>query len=110
LRCTWTEKNNRRFKRTPWQSKGNTGCATADSEASHAIAGMLVAILKVSSAMLQPVLRYELEQVSKTDILRKLKQRFGPRPFATFVCALAEGEPAGFVRCSRGGEKVLSKF
>src|SRR5437868_9320058 len=27
--------------------------------------------------VLQPVLHYELEQVSKTDILRKLKQSFG---------------------------------
>src|SRR5216117_2101356 len=27
--------------------------------------------------VLQPALHYELEQVSKTDILRKLKQRFG---------------------------------
>ena len=29
--------------------------------------------------VLQPALHYELEQVSKIDILRKLKQRFGPR-------------------------------
>jgi predicted nucleic acid-binding Zn ribbon protein len=29
--------------------------------------------------VLQPVLHYELEQVSKIDILRKLKQRFGAR-------------------------------
>jgi predicted nucleic acid-binding Zn ribbon protein len=27
--------------------------------------------------VLQPALHYELEQVSKTDVLRKLKQRFG---------------------------------
>jgi predicted nucleic acid-binding Zn ribbon protein len=27
--------------------------------------------------VLQPALHYELEQISKTDILRKLKQRFG---------------------------------
>jgi predicted nucleic acid-binding Zn ribbon protein len=27
--------------------------------------------------VLQPALHYELEQVSKIDILRKLKQRFG---------------------------------
>jgi hypothetical protein len=27
--------------------------------------------------VLQPALRYELEQISKTEILRKLKQRFG---------------------------------
>ena len=27
--------------------------------------------------VLQPALHYELEQVSKTEILRKLKQRFG---------------------------------
>jgi predicted nucleic acid-binding Zn ribbon protein len=29
--------------------------------------------------VLQPALHYELEQVSKIDILRKLKQRFGGR-------------------------------
>ncbi len=27
--------------------------------------------------VLQPALRYELEQISKNEILRKLKQRFG---------------------------------
>jgi hypothetical protein len=27
--------------------------------------------------VLQPALRYELEQISKSEILRKLKQRFG---------------------------------
>jgi hypothetical protein len=27
--------------------------------------------------MLQPALHYELEQISKPEILRKLKQRFG---------------------------------
>ena len=29
--------------------------------------------------VLQPVLHYELEQVSKIDILRKLKKRFGTK-------------------------------
>lgn len=29
--------------------------------------------------VLQPALHYELEQVSKLDILRKLKKRFGPK-------------------------------
>src|SRR5205807_904247 len=29
--------------------------------------------------VLQPALHYELEQVSKTEILRKLKQRFGAK-------------------------------
>lgn len=29
--------------------------------------------------VLQPALHYELEQVSKADILRKLKKRFGPK-------------------------------
>jgi predicted nucleic acid-binding Zn ribbon protein len=29
--------------------------------------------------VLQPALHYELEQISKSDILRKLKQRFGGR-------------------------------
>jgi predicted nucleic acid-binding Zn ribbon protein len=29
--------------------------------------------------VLQPALHYELEQISKLNILRKLKQRFGPK-------------------------------
>jgi predicted nucleic acid-binding Zn ribbon protein len=29
--------------------------------------------------VLQPALHYELEQISKIDILRKLKRRFGPK-------------------------------
>jgi len=29
--------------------------------------------------LLQPALHYELEQISKTEILRKLKQRFGTK-------------------------------
>ena len=29
--------------------------------------------------VLQPALHYELEQISKSDILRKLKQRFGTK-------------------------------
>ncbi len=29
--------------------------------------------------VLQPALHYDLEQVSKIDILRRLKQRFGPK-------------------------------
>ena len=29
--------------------------------------------------VLQPALHYELEQVAKIDVLRKLKQRFGPK-------------------------------
>jgi len=29
--------------------------------------------------VLQPALHYELEQISKPEILRKLKQRFGPK-------------------------------
>ena len=29
--------------------------------------------------VLQPALHYELEQISKTEILRKLKQRFGSK-------------------------------
>ncbi|PYJ13181.1 MAG: hypothetical protein DME96_02000 [Verrucomicrobia bacterium] len=29
--------------------------------------------------VLQPALHYELEQISKTEILRKLKQRFGAK-------------------------------
>ena len=44
---------------------------------------MFVAIFESQFGDAPAVLHYELEQVSKTDILRKLKQRFGPRPFAT---------------------------
>jgi predicted nucleic acid-binding Zn ribbon protein len=40
--------------------------------------------------VLQPALHYELEQVSKSEILRKLKQRFGGEPFATSASAWAE--------------------
>ena len=29
--------------------------------------------------VLQPSLHYQFEQISKADILRKLKQRFGPK-------------------------------
>jgi predicted nucleic acid-binding Zn ribbon protein len=29
--------------------------------------------------VLQPALHYQFEQISKADILRKLKQRFGPK-------------------------------
>jgi len=38
--------------------------------------------------VLQPALHYELEQISKLEILRKLKQRFGSKPFATCVFGL----------------------
>ena len=38
--------------------------------------------------VLQPALHYELEQISKSEILRKLKQRFGSKPFATCVFGL----------------------
>ena len=34
--------------------------------------------------VLQPALRYELEQISKSEILRKLKQRFGAKTRAFF--------------------------
>ena len=40
--------------------------------------------------LLQPALHYELDQVSKLDILRKLKQRFGGRPSGT--SALESGD------------------
>jgi predicted nucleic acid-binding Zn ribbon protein len=40
--------------------------------------------------VLQPALHYELEQISKPEILRKLKQRFGGKPSATFDSASAE--------------------
>jgi hypothetical protein len=39
--------------------------------------------------VLQPALHYELEQISKSEILRKLKQRFGGKPSATFVSVSA---------------------
>src|SRR6266436_5046623 len=41
--------------------------------------------------VLQPALHYELEQISKSEILRKLKQRFGGKPSATSVSASADG-------------------
>jgi hypothetical protein len=46
---------------------------------------------------LQPALHYELEQVSKIDILRKLKKRFGAKPSATSASALAKSKqlPSG---------------
>ena len=40
---------------------------------------------------LPPALHYELEQVSKIEILRKLKKRFSGKPFATSVSELARG-------------------
>jgi hypothetical protein len=40
--------------------------------------------------VLEAVLRYELEQIYKTEILRRLKQRFGGKPSATSASALAE--------------------
>jgi Dna[CI] antecedent, DciA len=40
--------------------------------------------------VLQPALHYELEQISKSEIPRKLKQRFGSKSSATFVFASAE--------------------
>src|SRR5437868_7915407 len=36
--------------------------------------------------VLQPVLHYELQQVSKIDILRKLKQRFGGKVIRDVRC------------------------
>src|SRR6266481_782928 len=41
--------------------------------------------------VLQPALHYELEQISKSEILRKLKQRFGGKPSSTSVSASADG-------------------
>ena len=40
--------------------------------------------------VLQPALHYELEQVSKTEILRKFKKDSARKRFAIFVFALAE--------------------
>lgn len=57
-------------------------------EAWHQIVGEFIAAHSAPVALregilfvrvLQPALHYELEQVSKIDILRKLKQRFGAR-------------------------------
>jgi predicted nucleic acid-binding Zn ribbon protein len=57
-------------------------------EAWHNIVGEFIAAHSAPVALregilyvrvLQPALHYELEQVSKTDILRKLKQRFGTK-------------------------------
>jgi hypothetical protein len=40
--------------------------------------------------VLQPALHYELEQISNSEILRKLKQRLGAKPSEIFVFVLAE--------------------
>jgi predicted nucleic acid-binding Zn ribbon protein len=58
------------------------------TEAWHQIVGEFIAAHSAPTALregilyvrvLQPALHYELEQVSKIDIVRKLKQRFGAR-------------------------------
>jgi predicted nucleic acid-binding Zn ribbon protein len=57
-------------------------------EAWHQIVGEFIAAHSAPMALregilyvrvLQPALHYELDQVSKTDILRRLKQRFGSK-------------------------------
>jgi predicted nucleic acid-binding Zn ribbon protein len=57
-------------------------------EAWGAIVGEFIAAHSTPSALregtlyvrvLQPALHYELEQISKAEILRKLKRRFGPK-------------------------------
>jgi|ERR1700736_584477 len=57
-------------------------------EAWSAIVGDFIAAHSAPAALrdgvlyvrvLQPALHYELEQISKAEILRKLKRRFGPR-------------------------------
>ena len=48
--------------------------------------------------VLQPALHYELEQISKSEILRKLKRRFGGKTIRDLRSALAED----FCVCSRG--------
>jgi predicted nucleic acid-binding Zn ribbon protein len=57
-------------------------------EAWHKIVGEFIAAHSAPAALregilyirvLQPALHYELDQVSKIDILRKLKQRFGAK-------------------------------
>ena len=57
-------------------------------EAWHHIVGEFIAVHSAPVALregvlyvrvLQPALHYELDQVSKIDILRKLKQRFGTK-------------------------------
>jgi hypothetical protein len=42
---------------------------------------------KVVGEVLQPALHYEIEQVFKSDILRKLRPRFGTAPEAC-ICAM----------------------
>jgi predicted nucleic acid-binding Zn ribbon protein len=58
------------------------------TEAWHQVVGEFIAAHSAPVALrsgilyvrvLQPTLHYELEQVSKIDILRKLKQRFGTK-------------------------------
>ncbi len=110
-----------------------------DRNDSHAIAGMFVTIfesevgdagfVEVAEAfiaghaapvalregilyvrVLQPALHYELEQISKSEILRKLKQRFGAKTirnirFRVGRCASLAVSGAsfstGFPHCSR---------
>jgi hypothetical protein len=48
---------------------------------------------------LPPALHYGLEQVSKIDILRKLKQRFGGKPSATSVFVWGERRAAPSLFC-----------
>ncbi len=61
---------------------------TAVAEAWSKIVGEFIAAHSAPIALrdgvlyvrvLQPALHYELEQISKSDILRKLKRRFGPK-------------------------------
>ena len=69
-RCIAQRKvHDRRFAEIPSRTHREYGLITRDRRN--------VAILKVNSAMLQPVLHYELEQVSKIEILRKLKKGIG---------------------------------
>ena len=43
----------------------------------HALRSYRAALRRALRRVLQPTLHYELEQISKSEILPKLKQRFG---------------------------------
>ena len=69
-----------RFARTPARNRSNRSLVkiVGDFIAAHsAPVALRDGILYVR--VLQPALHYELEQISKSEILRKLKQRFGSK-------------------------------
>ena len=49
----------------------------SSATSSHALRSYRAALRRALRRVLQPTLHYELEQISKSEILPKLKQRFG---------------------------------